>query len=191
MRARRPMDFRLDPTTVLAECVLELERLAVERRPGNRRHRRRDRGGAGADQRDRRACPLLARRARPGRRRLPGAVAADIAAFAADAARRRGMTRRARPASVPARRRRSTAGPRRVLSRWPRRHRGALHDDDLRRGARHDVRCAARSERDGLRPLQGRHQPSPGRGGEARGRRSRGRDHPDAIVGDGAVSAAP
>ena len=39
--------------------------------------------------------------------------------------------------------------------RWRRcRDRGTLHDDDLRRRARHDVRCAAGSECDGLRPCK-------------------------------------
>ena len=47
------------------------------------------------------------------------------------------------------------------------------------RRPRHDVRRGARAERDGLRPVQGRHQPPPRRGGEARRRGPRGGDHPE------------
>ena len=67
-----PMGLRLDPTTVLAETVLELERLATAAGQRNGRHRRRDRGRPGADQRRRGRAAFLARRPRAGGHALPG-----------------------------------------------------------------------------------------------------------------------
>ena len=95
-------------------------------------------------------------------------VARDIAAFAQEAAR-------AARDDAPSYRERQTlpATPmdERIvgaLEQAAARDRRAVHDDALGRGARHDVRRRPRPERDGLRPLQGRDQPPPGRGRRAR-----------------------
>ena len=94
------MGFRLDPTTVLADSVLELERLAVEAGRGTV-------GTVGEIEVAPGLINAIAERVRfsldvrgPDDDAFQG-VAADIASFAGDAARRRGMTRRARPPSVP------------------------------------------------------------------------------------------
>ena len=75
-RARRPrrrdadgFPTRPDPTAGRDDRRARAPRCA--RRAGHRRHRRRDRGRPGADQRDREPRALLARRPRPGRRRIP------------------------------------------------------------------------------------------------------------------------
>ena len=86
-----PMDFRLDPTLVLAQCVLELERLA----------RAAGRGTVGTVGEIEVQPGLINAIARQARFSLDvrgidedtfHAVARDIAAFAEEAARRRGMT---------------------------------------------------------------------------------------------------
>ena len=157
-----PMDFRLDPTLPLAETIVELERLAREAGKGTV-------GTVGEIEVDPGIINAIASRVRfsldvrgPDDDAYRG-VARDIAAFAEEAARQRGMEaefsqRQTLPATpldagILGRARGSGEGDRR-----------AVHDDALRRRPRHDVRRRARSERDGLRPLQGRRQPPPGRG---------------------------
>ena len=85
-----PMDFRLDPTTVLAECVLELERLARDAGAGTV-------GTVGEIEVTPGLINAIAERVRfsldvrgPEEDAFRG-VARDIAAFAAAAAERRGM----------------------------------------------------------------------------------------------------
>ena len=86
-----PMGFRLDPTTVLADSVLELERLAVEAGRGTV-------GTVGEIEVAPGLINAIAERVRfsldvrgPDDDAFQG-VAADIASFAGDAARRRGMS---------------------------------------------------------------------------------------------------
>ena len=85
-----PMDFRLDPTTVLAECVLQLERLARDADAGTV-------GTVGEIEVAPGLINAIAERVRfsldvrgPEEDAFRG-VARDIAAFAATAAERRGM----------------------------------------------------------------------------------------------------
>ena len=141
------------------------------------RHRRRDRARPEPDQCRRRGGALLARRARPAGRALPGRRAGHggLRRAGSGAARHDRPHRAAPDASRdPARRRarRRAGGGRRRDGR-------AVDDDALGRRARHDVRRRARAERHGLRPVHRRDQPSPGRGGRPGRRRARGRDHPE------------
>ena len=87
-----PMGLRLDPTTVLAETVLELERLATEAGGGTV-------GTVGEIEVDpglinavARAGALLARRTRSGGRALPAASRRRPRRSRCDAAQRRGMS---------------------------------------------------------------------------------------------------
>ena len=172
-----PMGLRLDPTTVLAETVLELERLATEAGGGTV-------GTVGEIELDPSLINAVAAEARfsldvrgPQDALFQG-VARDTAAFAERAAERRGMTartvqRQSLPATpLDAGGRRRAGGGRRRVGR-------AVDDDALGRRARHDVRRRARAERHGLRPVHRRDQPSPGRGGRPGRCRARGRDHPE------------
>jgi hydantoinase/carbamoylase family amidase len=85
-----PMDFRLDPTTVLAECVLELERLARDAGQGTV-------GTVGEIEVTPGLINAIAERVRFSldvrgpEEAVFRRVASDIAAFAARAAERRGM----------------------------------------------------------------------------------------------------
>jgi hydantoinase/carbamoylase family amidase len=129
-----PMGLRLDPTTVLAETVLELERLATEAGHGTV-------GTVGEIEVDPGLINAVAADLRfsldirgPEDARFNG-VAADIAAFAAEAAARRGMTGRyAQRQTLPA-----TTLDGRIVSAleraaaetgepWTTMHSGAAHD---------------------------------------------------------------
>ena len=140
-RARRRWTSGSTRRRVLAETVLELERLARGGGQRHRRHRRRDRGRPGADQRDRRARPLLARHPRPGRGARSAASRATIAAFAA---RRRRAARHdgasyAQRQTLPA-----TPLDARIVARargGGGRDRRAVDDDAS--GAAHDTMCVA------------------------------------------------
>ena len=170
-----PMDFRLDPTTVLAECVLELERLAREAGRGTV-------GTVGEIEVSSGVINAIAERVRfsldirgPDDDAFRG-VASDIASYAEQAAGQRGMraewTERQNLPATP-------LDPRVIGgARGSRSGDGrAIHGHGLRRGARHDVRCRPGPERDGLRPVPRRDQPSPGRAGRRRRCRAGGRDH--------------
>jgi hydantoinase/carbamoylase family amidase len=129
-----PMDLRLDPTTVLAETVLELERLATGAGHGTV-------GTVGEIEVDPGLINAVAAELRfsldirgPEDERFQG-VAHDIAAFAAGAAERRGMTARyAQRQTLPA-----TALDGRIVAAleataaeagepWTTMHSGAAHD---------------------------------------------------------------
>ncbi len=172
-----PMNLRLDPTLVLAETAVELERLAREAGRGTV-------GTIGEIEVDPGLINAIASRVRFSLDiRGPDDdvyrnVAREIAAYVALTAERRGMraeyTERQTLAATP-------MDDEIVSSARAGRGRDgrALSAHALGRGARHDVRRRPRPDRDGLRPLQGRDQPPPGRGRESCGRGARGRDHAD------------
>ncbi len=177
-----PMDFREDAGIVMAECMLELERLAKEAGSGTV-------GTVGEIE----LRPNLIN-AVPGQARFSldirgvdeegfRGVARDIAAFAQEAAERRDMSAEyaAAPDTLGDAARRSRGGGAGGGGGGERR---AVRVDALGRGPRHDEHSRPRPERDGLRPVQRRHQPlargGRGPGGRGVGRRDHAQRHLDA-----------
>ena len=163
---------------VLAETVLELERLATAAGHGTV-------GTVGEIEVDpglinavASGGAVLARHARARGRALSRASPGTIAAFASAAAERRGMTARATRNGRRCPRRRSTGG-----SSPPSRPRAAETGEPwttMHSGAAHDTMCVAERVPSAMVfvPVQGRDQPPSGRGGEPGGRGARRRDHP-------------
>ena len=183
-----PMDFRLDPDTGAGGDGRRAGAARAGRRARHGRHHRRDRGRPGADQRDRERVRFSLDIRGPDDE-VYRSVAREIAAYVVQAAERRGMraeyTERQTLAATPMDERIVGA-----LEQAAARDGRAVPADALGSGPRHDVRRRPRPDRDGLRPLQGRDQPPPGRARGARGRGARRRDHAD---GDrvAAVAARP
>ena len=162
-----PMDLRLDPTLPLAETIARARAARHGGRAGHGRHGRRDRGRPGDHQRDRRRrSASRSTSAGPIDDAYRG-VARDIAAFAEEAARRARDERRV-PRAADAAGDADGRADRRRARGGGEGDRRAVHAHALGRGARHDVRRRPRPDRDGLRPVQGRNQPPPGRGRRAR-----------------------
>ena len=146
-----PMDLRLDPTLVLAETALELERLSRDTGQGTV-------GTIGEIEVDPGLINAIASSVRfsldirgPVDEAYRG-VADAIEAFAVGAAERRGM--RAECEQAPDPRGDATRPAHRGRTRAARRGDGrAVRRDALRRRSRHDVRCRACAERHGFRPV--------------------------------------